>query len=307
MSKKIVLIQSHCNTEEKRLYLLDNIRKLKTFDVDVLLFSHIPLPENIISEVDFFIYDKSNPILKNDRRHYYWWANDIIRLESTVPDYGWTVFNQLIKSYDLINRINYEYIFILCYDIIIDDVVINSINNPKPGVFKHVKPETVNSVGKIEPVVFDTALIFSIFKKQDYKKIVDSFSVEEYISRPDLIAEKYFEIKMKENGLFFQTDMCVKDYFSESDDIFNLTKDKEYKFFVDNNDLLKFRLLKDSNTKIKVIVNDDLIDINNDYFLYDKNINELTTFGCFINNRYDNWLDLLYSNIDMDNKIKVLK
>lgn len=307
MSKKIVLVQSHCNTEEKKTYLLENIKKLKTFDVDVLLFSHIPLPENIISEVDFFIYDKSNPILTEGRLHNYWWANDSIKLESTLPDYGWTVFNQMIKSYDLIHRMDYEYVFIFCYDTIIDDVIVESIKNPNPGIFTHVKPETVNAVGEIKPVVFDTALIFSVFKKEDYEKLIYSLSIEEYVSKPELIAEKYFEVKMKENDVYFKTDMCVKDFFSESDDIFNLTKNKEYKLFVDNNDLLKFRILKESYVKIKIIINDDLIEVNDDIFIYEKKIDELNIFGCLINNRYDDWLTLVSPNIGRDNKIKILK
>jgi hypothetical protein len=307
MSKKIVLIQSHCNTEEKKTYLLKNIQKLKTFDVDILLFSHIPLPENIISEVDFFVYDKSNPILDKDRWHHYWWANNDIMLERTLPDYGWTVFNQLIRSYDLIRRINYEYVFIFCYDTIIDDVIEDSIKNPKTGVFKHIKPETVNNVGEIKPVIFDTALIFSVFKKDEYEKLINSFSLEEYVSKTEFIAEKYFEVKMMENNIYSQTDMCVKDFFSESDDIFNLTKDKEYGFFVDNNDLLKFRLLKDSDTKIKIIINDDLVNVNCDNYFYNKKIDNLNTFGCIVNDRYDNWLDLVSPNISRNNKIKILK
>ena len=50
---KIVLIQSHCNTEEKLKFLHDKIVFLKEKGLDVLLFSHIPLPKYIIELTDF--------------------------------------------------------------------------------------------------------------------------------------------------------------------------------------------------------------------------------------------------------------
>mgnify|MGYP003353522814 FL=1 len=58
--KNIVLIQSHCDTEEKLDYLKKNIEKIKKFDLEILLFSHIPLNQEVIGMVDYFVFDKSN-------------------------------------------------------------------------------------------------------------------------------------------------------------------------------------------------------------------------------------------------------
>ena len=52
MNKNILIIQSHCNTEIKLKVLSDNLEKLKNFDLDILLFSHIPLPEEITKKVN---------------------------------------------------------------------------------------------------------------------------------------------------------------------------------------------------------------------------------------------------------------
>ena len=61
--KKIVLIQSHCNTNEKIEILKKNITELRKLDVDILLFSHIMIPSEVIESVDYFVYDKSTMIV----------------------------------------------------------------------------------------------------------------------------------------------------------------------------------------------------------------------------------------------------
>lgn len=293
MNKKLILIQSHCNTEEKKNYLLSNINKLKNYDVDILLFSHIPLPIEIISKVDYFVYDKSNPVLFDERRHHYWWANNFIKLETTVPDYSWTVFNQIIKGYSLIEKINYEYIYIFCYDLIIDKTVDFFLKNPTSCSFKHLKPEDVDDKGNFLPVQFNTALVFSVLKNEEMKIFVNSISKKEYIERTDLIAEEYFEFKLKENNIYYKNENFVKDFFSEGNNMFNLTKEKEYDLFVDNIDLIKFRIIKKYD-KMKVVINDRIIKVESDYFIFDEKIDDLNIFGCFINNRYDSWLPYLH-------------
>lgn len=300
MSKNIVLIQSHCNTKEKQDYLMMNINKLKEHNVDILLFSHIDLPESIINSVDYYVFDKSNPILYKERLHHYWWENKLLRLETTLPDYGWTVFNQIIKSYNLVSTSKYDYVFIFCYDVIIDDVVNDSLSNPKTSIFTHLKPDALDDKGNFSPVKFDTALVFSCFKHDEFRRIVNSFSKDEYIKRTDLIAEGYFEMKVKDNDLYYKNNLSVKDFFSEGDDIFNLTKDKEYDLFVDNLNLLKFRVINKKNKKIDIIINHEIISINSDYYVHNKEVDELKIFGCFIGGEYNNWLPHL-------NKIRINK
>ena len=62
-NKNLVVILSHCNDEEKLKVLEDNIKKLKLEGFDILLTTHIPLPQNTQSQVEYLIYDKSNPLI----------------------------------------------------------------------------------------------------------------------------------------------------------------------------------------------------------------------------------------------------
>jgi hypothetical protein len=289
MKKNVVLVQSHCNTEEKKHILIQNINKLKKFDLDILLFSHIPLSEEIIQSVDYFIYDSSNPIMWEERRHYYWWANDKYKLESTVPDYGWTVFNQIIGGFDLIKNKNYEHVIIFCYDVIINETVETFLKNPKSQIFQHNKPPKNNEKGNFLPVVLGTALIFSIFKENEINSLISNLSKKEYTENYDLIAEKYFEKKLKSLNLYQEPKHIVYDSLHESTNVFNHSENPNYEIFVDTVDKLKFVFTKKTQQRVKIIINDSIINVSDNQLFFNENIKELETFGVIIGEIYESW------------------
>lgn len=290
MNRNILIIQSHCNTEIKLKVLSDNLEKLKKFDLDILLFSHIPLPEEITKKVDYFIFDSTNPILWEERRHHYWWANDSFKMESTVPDYGWTVFNQIIGSYEFLKNKPYEYFINFCYDVIIDENIESILRNPISSLFIHQKPPKRNSNGIFEPVILGTALIFSVFKKHEFDSLIKTFSKKEYAERYDLIAEKYFEKKLDEIGLYKEPKIAVFDYLSESQNIFDQSPSKDYSLFLDNQTKLKFIFKNLSDKKMMIIVNNQILETQGgQQILYNERIRQIDTLGCLIENNFHDW------------------
>jgi len=284
MNKNIVLIQSHCNTIEKKKLLVENIEKLKKYNIDVLLFSHIPLENEIIEKVDFFIYCKDNPIMWMERRHQHWRVENGIKYQTIVPDYGWTVFNQMIKSNELIKNLDYEFVYSFCYDLIIDDVVESYLLNPKQSIFIHEKPDTT----------FRTGLVFFIFEKITFNKIIESLSREEYSKNWGMIAEKYFEEKLKSLELYEPPIDTVKDLIHESKDIFNQSNNESYSLFLDNQNLLKFKFFNKSDKKIKIIINDKIIDREYGEYVYIDNLDNLETLGCIVDSTFNNWIPFFY-------------
>tara|TARA_B110000977_G_C10929507_1_gene436499 strand:- start:51 stop:953 length:903 start_codon:yes stop_codon:yes gene_type:complete len=259
---KIVLIQSHCNTEEKLKFLHDKIVFLKEKGLDVLLFSHIPLPKYIIELTDYFIYDKSNPIMWEERRHSYWQNFKDLKLTNNVPEYGWAVYNQIIKSSQFALSQNYEYYYWMCYDTILNDTVIDSLNTPHPCItYTHKKHD--NFISK-------STLIFTCFDKVNLTNILPLFSKEEYAQNSHLAAEGYFKSKLEIiNGTF--SDLEVNDFFHESDNIFNLnTHNNYFKFFMNDTprykcyiyDLHKEFILVVNNTSYNITTS-QLLDIPN--------------------------------------------
>lgn len=91
--KKIALISSYCDNEDKLNILKKNILILKKIGVDVMLLSPIPIDSDIISLCDFFIYTKENPILRWPVRAHTFWLNfinksgDNLYLHRDIDDY----------------------------------------------------------------------------------------------------------------------------------------------------------------------------------------------------------------------------
>jgi hypothetical protein len=280
--KKIVLIQSHCDTPEKLECLKDNLIKLKKFNVDILVFSHISLPQEILELTDYFIFDKSNPILWEEKRWMHWKNIENLKLIQINPDYSWTVFNQIIKSGNFALNLNYDYYYIFCYDLLITPIVEDSLINPHPLMsFKHVKPN----------VTFDTSLIFAVFDKQNFKNLIPKLVKEEYISHMSIKAEDFFELKLKEFPNYVNNPNTVSDIFHESVNVFNQNLHNNYfKVHLQNTNLFK-AYFYDVNTNFIFIVNDQTYNISNSQLIeIDILPQQITNLGYFINSQYYNLL-----------------
>ena len=292
--KKIVLIQSHCNTNEKIEILKKNITELRKLDVDILLFSHIMIPSEVIESVDYFVYDKSNPILWEDRRHVHWWANDQIKLETSVPDYGWTVFNQIIKSYDVVRSENYDYFFLVCYDLIIDELVQDVINNTKLGTYRHLKPKNVDGKGVFTDVVFETSLIFLSLNEDQIRVIVENLNKKEYIEHPEWIAELYLEIILSKTGIKLPKLGDVKDLIHESTSVFNQSNNPFYEIFIDNVEPIKVRFIKKNNDSICYLyLNDEMVQIEKQETLICRKNDQIYNLGVFCDGKFDEMTESL--------------
>tara|TARA_R110000823_G_scaffold228159_1_gene355532 strand:+ start:1011 stop:1904 length:894 start_codon:yes stop_codon:yes gene_type:complete len=280
--KKIVLIQSHCNTKEKLDFLKSNLIKLKALGLDILLFSHITLPEEIVNLTDYFIYDKSNPIMWDERRHVYWKTLGNIKLTSTNPEYGWTVFNQVIKSSHLTLHQDYDYFYLMCYDTVIEDTVTNTIKNPKPCItFRHYKHEDFIS---------NSTLIFSCFDKLNLSNLLNLLNRTEYSQSPNLVAEQFLEEKLKLLGTCVFSESQVTDQFHESTDIFNQnTHNNKFKIFLSNEG--EFRcLVHDVKCELVLIVNTQAYTINEHKLLDLSDHTIINNLGYLLDGEYYNLL-----------------
>jgi hypothetical protein len=93
--RKIVLISTFCDTEEKQNILSENIDILKNQGIDVMCLSpnFIQLPHNIVEKSDFVFYTKENPLLEYPERAFTWWKTILNRLRMVG-----IISNKKIKS-----------------------------------------------------------------------------------------------------------------------------------------------------------------------------------------------------------------
>ena len=143
MKNNLIIILSHCDTEEKREILIDNINKIKSNNFDILLVSHIPIPPSIQELVEYFIYDKSNPLIYWPERGMVFWrsitSNISYKMTNILPDYGWTALNQILLGGNLGLSLDYDYFSFINYDTRLTDLTIEALKNPVPLLTTKVK------------------------------------------------------------------------------------------------------------------------------------------------------------------------
>jgi hypothetical protein len=131
--KKIALISSFCNSQDKLDLLKENIIKIKSFGVDVMVISPLKLDDEMIDLCDYLIYSKENPVLYWPEKSYFqWWDGTIngqrINMTTTYPDYGYAGLVQVKRMADFALSMDYDIFFPMIYDI--------NINNHVESVFK---------------------------------------------------------------------------------------------------------------------------------------------------------------------------
>lgn len=178
MNKKVALISSYCDDEEKIGILRENIQKLKDNGLDIILMSPLMLPESIVSACDYFFYTKDNDVLlwPIDVQMYwaYWELNgeNYLLLKQSSRDYGWPGLTHVKKLTEIALTFDYDYFYHLIYDLIIDENVINGLKNPADCcVYSTIRGESI----------WPSALHFMIFNRENVKKLSEAINFKNYL------------------------------------------------------------------------------------------------------------------------------
>ena len=233
--KKIVLISSFCDTQEKIDILRENILILKNLGLDTLVISPLTLPKEIIEISDFVFFTKENPILNWPVRGFTFWQTHYskdgwVTMHRNVGEYGWAGLYQIKKMSQIALTYDYDLFYHIIYDVEIDQYVIDTINsNTKNLLHPRINPNKNDDW-------WDVTLHFMIFDKETMKKIVDVIILDDYL-KSDGVAEgqallwsKKFEIKISE------TPVKDKIYYWGERGFFDYSNNPEYKFFIGKND-----------------------------------------------------------------------
>jgi hypothetical protein len=118
--KEIIIFGSYCNTREKLLALERSITQAKLLDFDVLVFGRYPIPESTQRLCDYWIYDKSNPILADRTLNHWLLIKGVTgdkRISNWFQDYGYAALEQIIKCLGFVNNLDYEIAYWMVYDV----------------------------------------------------------------------------------------------------------------------------------------------------------------------------------------------
>jgi hypothetical protein len=261
---KLALISTYCDSTEKLNTLKNSINNFKNLNVDTFIYSPLKLPEDIEKECKFLFYTDENPILELPiRGHHYWKTykpknTKFIRLSVIKPDYGWASNYQLKKLINFSASYDYDIFYLTIYDLYFDDNI--------KSIIKSNKVNLVNP-GNIEG--FTHTLHFTPFNKEMMIKAEKYFDYNFYINHPEYAAEHVAKQWVENLGMELQTTPVI-DTQKVDNNIFNLSINKEYEFFTNNDGgdvKLIFTEIKDD---IKLKINDYIIDskLKIDYSIY---------------------------------------
>jgi len=114
--KEIAIFGSYCNTKEKLAALEKSITQAKAFGLDVLVFGRYPIPESTQQMCDYWIFDKSNPVM-TDRALNHWKAIEDKYISNWFYDYGYAALEQIVKTLGFAKSLNYDIAYWLVYDV----------------------------------------------------------------------------------------------------------------------------------------------------------------------------------------------
>lgn len=245
--KKIALISTFCNTEEKQNVLKETVTKVKNLGIDVMAIgpNFIPIKQEIIDLCDFFFYTKENPLLEWPTRLYTHWyempisSNQIVTLQRGLADYGWAALYQTKKLSQIALTFDYDIFYHLIYDVEIDEVVeselkSNNVNIIHPRRDPH-HPETL----------WETTLHFMVFDKSMMEKIEKEITLENYLSTNGVAEGEVLKWKNKFNIPTSNHPLKDKIFYWEDYDFFDYSPFPEFKLFLSKNEPLTIWLGED--------------------------------------------------------------
>jgi len=263
--KKLALISTFCNTEEKQNLLRNTINALKNEGVDVMCLSpaSIHLPLDIIKKSDFVFFTKENPILRWPVRAFTQWRTILtkegwVKLEVFQDDYGWADLYQRKKLMEMGLTFDYDIFYNLIYDTEISKELIQEIkNNEFNYVHPVIKPYT--------DTVYPSSLQFMVLDRELTKKILKENTLENYRKysqqgAEDIVVHWQRKFNIPTKG----TPVQELNYIHQDVNFWDYNLHNDYEFFVnktekhgDDNGKLKILFHNiNSNGKIIIKVND---------------------------------------------------
>jgi FkbM family methyltransferase len=247
--KKIVLIGSFCDNEEKEDVLVANIKIIKDLGIDVLVYSPLDLKNPDISkEADFFFKTKENPLLLWPQRAYTHWLEIInkngkkLTLHRGLPDYGWAGLYQIKKMSEIALTYDYDTFIHMIYDVEIDEFLKKEILSDEVN-FLHPRRDFHNPGG-----VWDATLHFMVFDRMIMRTIADSIQLHKYTDSNGM-AEHHALGWVYDYGITISTHPVTdKIYYWKDRDIFSYSKSSSYKIFWSKN--------QDTDLELKVVFSD---------------------------------------------------
>jgi autotransporter strand-loop-strand O-heptosyltransferase len=116
-SKIIFTVDCHPSSEERLETLRESIKQVKKLGYDILVTSHLPLPQPVIGEVDYYIYDKRDILSGDDLPVYSRVGSDgeLEKKQASIPCHALAWLHNMRNAIDFCKG-RYEWIYNMSFD-----------------------------------------------------------------------------------------------------------------------------------------------------------------------------------------------
>ena len=176
----IFVVDYWIDTESKENDLINLIKRLKIYNIPILLTGHHPLKPEIQKMVDYYLYDKNNPILTSDEYNAYavasgrWTEIGSYRIDNVIEfHHDYAIWETMRNAFNFCNYLGKKNIHFLEYDCLPDETQFRQAFIEKIKYFDVVLYEYHNKIDSDPNLApFCATYIFSI-KTDIAIKVVD--------------------------------------------------------------------------------------------------------------------------------------
>jgi hypothetical protein len=277
--KKIALISTYCDTQEKLDVLEKNIDNIKKLSIDVMVISPIFLPQYIQTKCDYFFLTKDNPVLDWPQKAMQAWKNILINgkpitITRTYADYGWAGLFQVKKLSELALTLDYDYFYHMIYDLKFDETVIEGLTSEGECNIYSIRKDNQ---------IWEIGLHFMVFNRENLQKFIPHITLENYLIETAGIAESWL-LDLKSIFPYNIIRKPVEDeiYYYEGHDFFNFSPIAELPFFIIKDDELLDNIkllfyLSIENVPFQIMIDNIILDeVSENFKIIDLGFNKLS-------------------------------
>ena len=252
--KRIILISSYCDTKEKIDILINTIKTIKSYNLDVMVNSPLPLPSDVINMCDFYIQTKENPLLYWPQKSVMSWVRNTdkdkeIVIKRALIDYGWAALYQTKKLSEYALTYDYDRYYHIIYDTEIDDTVVSTFLSDKKCNFYPFHEHKVSlhliALDRENLFKFSNLITFDSYLK--FNCIVENWLYDTIINSN---MNYKIELEKIDDLILFHKDENLFDYSDINGLVFFIVKD-----VILNNDVCLY--FYDNEEKINVFITVD--------------------------------------------------
>jgi len=257
--KKIALISTFCDTQEKQDILLENILKIKELGIDVMALgpNFIQLPPRITEACDYFFYTKDNPLLEWPVRAYtHWYRKEhspekILYMHRGLADYGWAALYQTKKLSQLALTFDYDIFYHMIYDLEINEVIKQELLSNKVNlIYPRRNPKNLDEV-------WETTLHFMVFDRPMMENIEKEITLEEYLRTNGVAEGEVYKWREKYNLKTSNHPVVDKIFYWENFTFYDYKIFPEFEMFISKNEPTDFKadgkILKPLTDNLRIV------------------------------------------------------